>query len=98
MHGERVNKQSEAIHGRPVSDDGLPVDHFVEIQAGHYIKLRNGVVGIVRGVDKKHKTIHIVFLWNRGKEEHVYHSISVLAYKRHATVNEVTALKLMGLV
>ncbi len=68
-----------------------------KIEVGDYIRLNSGVFGLVTDT-LNDEYMDITFLWNRGKEQYSYVKLSYVAYNRHATVNEITAAKLMGLV
>lgn len=89
MHEERVDKNNER---------GLACDGLAPFSIGDYIELHSGVLGKVIHINAQHRVFILAYLWKLGTVETLYQQLMVESYHRHATVNEITLLKLQGLV
>ena len=90
MHGERVVDADKGL-----AREGLA---SFPIRVGDYVELHSGILGKVTRVNMAHNTFGLAYLWQRGATKEMYQQLTIQSYRRHATVNEITALKLMGLV
>ena len=71
------------------------------VGVGDYVELRSGTFGKVAGVHLPHNLFTLTYLWGGlvlGETRTFTQQFTIQSYRRHATVNEITALKLMGLV
>ena len=90
MHGKRVTD----------TDKGLACEGLASfpVRVGDYVELHSGILGKVTRINMTHNTFTLAYLWQHSVMKELYQQLPVQAYRRHATINEITALKLMGLV
>ena len=90
MHGERIVSDNKGL-----ACDGLA---SFPVRVGDYVELHSGILGKVYHVNPVHDTFSLEYLWRSGTTKSLFQQVTIQSYRRHATVNEITALKLMGLV
>ena len=93
MYEERVDKNNER---------GLACDGLTPFSIGDYVETQSGICGLITG---NRWIVGTDGMWRHGyrvmsiEDGEVYHnSIGEGGLRRHLTVNEITALKLLGLV